>query len=335
MLTSTTNHRARRLLVAGATIGVGAAALVAASAQATSSTATVANDTLTISTGSGADRLALRLQAGAPNQLHVDVGDDGSAEHTFDRSTFSRIVVSLGSGNDTFRVDQVNGAFADEALTVDGGSGNDVMNGGDGAERFIGSSGNDAVDGNRGDDTGELGSGNDSFRWDPGDGSDLVEGASGIDTLDFNGANAAENMSLSANGHRTLFLRDVANIRMDMDGVEQLDLTALGGIDTVVVGDMSGTDFRRAAIDLSAAAGGGDQQPDVVTVEGTARADRIDVTTDGAAVTIAGLPTTTTLTGTESTDRLQINGRAGDDVINVAPDVEARIHTVVDLGADN
>jgi hypothetical protein len=335
MLTSTNNHRARRLLVAGATIGFGAAALVAASAQATSSTATVANDTLTISTGSGADRLALRLQAGAPNQLHVDVGDDGSAEHTFDRSTFSRIVVSLGSGNDTFRVDQVNGAFADEALTVDGGSGNDVMNGGDGAERFIGSSGNDAVDGNRGDDTGELGSGNDSFRWDPGDGSDVVEGASGTDTLDFNGAAAAEKMSLSANGHRSLFLRDVANIRMDMDDVEQLDLTALGGVDTVDIHDMSGTGFRRAAIDLSGPAGGGDLASDTVTVDGTARADRVDVTTDGSAVTVAGLQTTTRIIGSETTDHLVVKGLAGDDTIDVAADVANRIQPTVDLGADN
>ena len=65
--------------------------------------------------------------------LQVDFGDDGSAEHTFDRNTFSRIEVSLGSGNDTFRVDNVNGAFNDEATTVDGGSGNDVMDGGDSA----------------------------------------------------------------------------------------------------------------------------------------------------------------------------------------------------------
>lgn len=321
--------------MAGVVVGV-ASALVAGTAHAQAAeTASVANDTLTVSAGSGADRLALRLQAAAPGMLQVDFGDDGSAEHTFDRSTFSRIVVSLGSGNDTFRVDQTNGAFADEALTIEGDSGNDVMNGGDGRELFIGGSGNDAVDGNRGDDTGELGSGSDSFRWDPGDGSDRVEGASGTDTLDFNGANVAENMSLSANGQRTLFLRDVADIRMDMDDVEQLDLTALGGIDTVVVGDMSGTDFRRATIDMSAASGGGDQQPDVITVQGTARADRVRVTTDGAAVDVAGLPTTTRLIGTETIDQLQLNGLAGDDTIDVAPDVATRIQTLVDLGADN
>ena len=100
----------------------------------------------------------------------------------------------MGSGDDAFRVDQTNGAFADEALTVDGGSGSDFLDGGDGVETFVGGSGRDAVDGNRGNDTGILGSGDDSFRWDPGDGSDVVEGQSGTDTLDFNGAGANEVM---------------------------------------------------------------------------------------------------------------------------------------------
>ncbi len=334
MITTTNRHVRRRLAVVGAVVGIAASALTTAGQANAATAATVANDTLTVNAGSGADRVALRLQAAAPNQLQVDFGDDGSAEHTFDRSTFSQITVNLGSGNDSFRVDQVNGAFADEALTVDGGSGNDVMDGGDGRERLIGASGDDAVDGNRGDDTGELGSGNDSFRWDPGDGSDVVEGASGTDTLDFNGAGAAENMSLSANGRRTLFLRDVANIRMDMDDVERLDLTALGGADTMIVRDMSGTDFRLAAIDLSGPAGGGDLATDIVTVEGTRRGDRVAVATDGSAVTVDGLPTTTRITGSETNDRLQINGLAGDDTIDVAPDVAARIQPVVDLGAD-
>jgi hypothetical protein len=335
MITSPNRFVRRRLTMVSAAIGLAASALVAGAGSAhAAGSAAVANDTLTVSAASGADRVALRLQSGAPGMLQVDFGDDGSAEHTFDRATFSRITVTLGSGNDTFRVDQANGAFADEALTVDGSSGNDVMDGGDGRELFIGGSGNDAVDGNRGDDTGELGSGNDSFRWDPGDGSDVVEGASGTDTLDFNGAGAAENMSLSANGGRTLFLRDVANIRMDMDDVEQLDLTALGGVDTVAIRDMSGTDFRLANVDLSGPAGGGDAAPDVVTVDGSNRADRIDVTTDGAAVTVSGLATTTRVTGAETIDKLQVNGLAGDDTVTVAPDVSTRIQTFVDLGAD-
>ena len=63
-----------------------------------------------------------------------------------------------------------------------------------------------------------------------------------------------------------------------LDGDRALQLvSALGGVDTVLIGDMSGTDFRRAAIDLSGPAGGGDQAADTVTIEGTARADRVSV----------------------------------------------------------
>jgi Ca2+-binding RTX toxin-like protein len=216
---------------------------------------------------------------------------------------------------------------------VSGGSGNDSLDGGDGVELFIGGSGNDAVDGNRGNDSAVLGAGNDSFRWDPGDGSDIVEGRSGTDTLDFNGAGVPENMSLSANGGRSLFLRDAGNIRMDMDGVERLDLTALGGPDTFTVDDMSGTDFRRADVDLSGPAGDGDGQPDLVTVNGTDRRDRIDVETDGARVDVEGLRTEVRITGGETSDRLQVNSLGGNDDVDVEQAVSALIGVAVDLGS--
>ena len=325
-----------KVLVRGSLGLAGAAALaigLAGPAVAATSPAVVFNDTLTVITGSGHDRLALRLAPGAPGTLDVDLGDDGSADRSFDRSTFSRVTVILGSGNDTFRVDQVNGAFADEALSVDGGSGDDVMKGGDGTEEFRGGSGRDAVDGNRGDDAAYLGSGQDSFRWDPGDGSDIVEGDSGTDTLDFNGAGAAENMSLSPNGQRTLFLRDVANIRMDMDNIEQLDLTALGGADTVTIDDMSGTDFRRALVDLSGPTGGGDAAADVVTVKGTQNADQVEVVTDGAAVVVQGLPTQTRISGSETIDRLLVNTLGGNDNAEVADEVATLIGVTIDLGS--
>ena len=60
-----------------------------------------------------------------------------------------------------------------------------------------------------------LGSGDDTFVWDPGDGSDIVEGQAGRDTMLFNGAAAAEHVDLSANGRRLRFFRDVGNITMD------------------------------------------------------------------------------------------------------------------------
>jgi hypothetical protein len=318
--------------VVGAAAAVAAVAFAGPAAAATTS-ATVENGTLTITGTSGSDQLALRLRSGDPNVLEVDFGDDGSAEHSIDRSTFDAIVVQLGAGNDSFRVDQTNGTFADEALTVYGGSGNDTMDGGDAAESFYGNSGNDAVDGNRGDDRAYLGSGQDSFRWDPGDGSDLIEGDSGTDTLDFNGAGANENMQLTPNGGRALFLRDVANIRMDMDNVERLDLTALGGSDTITVDDMTGTDFRRADVDLSSPTGGGDGAADSVTVHGTDRADRVRVRTDSGRVDVTGLRTETRISGAETTDTLHVDTGGGNDTVDVAGDVTSVIGVAVDLGA--
>ena len=47
-----------------------------------------------------------------------------------------------------------------------------------------------------------LGAGDDTFVWNPGDGSDTVEGQAGTDTLQFNGANINENINISANGGR-------------------------------------------------------------------------------------------------------------------------------------
>jgi hypothetical protein len=313
-------------------IGLAAAGPANPAAATRSPSARVANDTLTVTGTSHSDRIALRLAAGATGTLQVDLNDDGIAEHSFDRASFSRIEVFARSGSDQFRVDQSNGII-DEPATVQGGSGNDTLNGGDAIELFIGGSGNDAVDGNRGNDTAELGSGTDTFRWDPGDGSDVVEGRSGRDTLDFNGAGVNENMSLSPNGGRSLFLRDAGTIRMDMDGVERLDLTALGGADTFTVQDMSGTDFRRADVDLSGPAGGGDTQDDIVTVNGTDRRDRIDVETDGARVDVEGLKTEVRIAGSEVSDRLQVNGLGGNDDVDVDQAVLALIGVAVDLGS--
>ena len=326
---------ARRLgLAAGAFAAVAAGlALASPAAAARPGSASVANDTLTVNGTSANDRIALRLEAPGSNNLQVDFGDDLTAEFTFDRTTFSKIEISARSGSDAIRIDQINGAFGDEQTTVDGGSGDDSFNGGDNAELFIGGSGNDFNDGNNGDDTAQMGSGSDTFRWDPGDDNDFIEGQSGTDTLDFNGAGAAERMSLEPNGERALFLRDVANVRMDMDGVERLDLAALGGADTMTVEDMTGTDFRQADVDLRGATGAPDLAADIVIVNGTNRADRVNVVAEAGRVDVEGLQTEVRIPGAELIDLLQVNTLDGNDVVNVAAAAQALITVAVDLGA--
>ena len=61
------------------------------------------------------------------------------------------------------------------------------------------------------------------FQWDPGDGSDTVEGQGGNDALDFNGSNIGENIDVSANGSRVRLTRNVAAITMDLDGIERVE----------------------------------------------------------------------------------------------------------------
>ena len=212
---------------------------------------------LTIEGTEASDKIALRLQAGQPGILQVDVGDDGSADFSFERERVATIAVDAGAGDDLVRIDESNGVFTDSIpTTIDGGDGNDTLAGGTGAETLLGGDGNDSIDGNGGNDVALLGAGDDTFVWDPGDGSDTVEGQDGTDTMVFNGANVAEQVDLSANGNRLKFFRDPGNITMDTAGVETVDFNALGGADTVTVNDLTGTDVTDVNVDLAGTLGG-------------------------------------------------------------------------------
>ena len=275
---------------------------------------------LSIEGTNAADAITLRLKAGDPSTLQVDVGDNGSADFKFARAKVSAISVDAGGGNDVVRIDESNGLFTDTIpTTLAGGPGNDSLSGGSGAETLVGGDGNDRIDGNKGNDLALMGAGDDTFVWDPGDGSDTVEGQDGSDAMLFNGAAAAEHVDLSANGSRLRFFRDAGNITMDTAGVEQVDFNALGGADVVTVHDLSGTDVRRVNVDESSPAGSGigDGAADQVIVEGTNGADKFDVSQDANSVTASDSSTQVSVLHPETTDELAINALAGNDNIAV------------------
>ena len=144
--------------------------------------------------------------------------------------------------------DQINGAgqAAQAAgLRIDGGPGDDTLNGTRGVETLLGGDGNDFADGNQGNDFAQLGAGDDTFQWDPGDGSDTINGDTGNDTMLFNGANIAERFELTANGSFLRFTRDIGTIVMDTRAVEHVDVRALGGADVTTVNDLTGTDVTK------------------------------------------------------------------------------------------
>ena len=89
-----------------------------------------------------------------------------------------------------------------------------------------------------------------------GDGSDVVEGGAGFDTMVFNGMAGGETFDASANGGRLRFFRQQGNIVMDVDDTERVDLRTLGGADATTVNDLSATESSSSSVDLAAAIGG-------------------------------------------------------------------------------
>lgn len=226
-----------------------------------------------------------------------------------------QLVINALGGNDGITASTVPAGVV--KLTIDGGAGNDTILGSAGADLLIGGDGNDFVDGNQGNDVALLGAGDDVFQWEPGDGSDTVEGQGGTDKLMFFGSNASENINIVANGGRVLFTRDVANVVMDLDDVENIEFRALGGADNITVGDLSGTDAARIEIDLRGPNGGGDGAADSVTVNGTQGADQFGAFGDSGGVGVFGLKAQVNIFSTEvANDRLTLNGQGGDDVID-------------------
>jgi hypothetical protein len=104
------------LLATGALLAAGAA--LAADDAAAATRAEIQGTTLVVTGDNGPDVIALRLQAGVPTTLEVDVGDDGTAEASFDRATFDLIQVNARRGDDTVRIDDANGAFTDTETTT-------------------------------------------------------------------------------------------------------------------------------------------------------------------------------------------------------------------------
>jgi Ca2+-binding RTX toxin-like protein len=236
--------------------------------------------------------------------------------------------------------DIITPSFVSAGVITSGGSrpgnGADTIFGGAGNDTIDSSGGADLVVGGLGNDTAFLGAGNDRFVWDPGNGSDTVEGQAGTDTFELNGANIGEIMEISANGARTRLTRDVGNVTIDMDGMERIEIDAVGGADRVTVRNLAGTAVTSVAVDLAAIPGGssGDAQADIVQVDGTGGNDGINVASQGSLVTVGGLKAQVTVAGAEAAlDNLVVMAGAGNDTINASGLAAGQIGLTVDGGA--
>jgi Ca2+-binding RTX toxin-like protein len=309
---------------------------LAASAQAAPApyTFSVQQRTLDIAARTAGSELALRLAPGDPQTLQVDVGIDGSVDFQVARATFDRVAIEAGNGANVVRVDESNGQIT-TPMSIDGGRGDDSLQGGSGADVINGGSGDDSVDAGRGADRVSLGSGDDSFLWLPGQGSDSVEGGRGHDLMNFVGADIPERFAVTANGSRVRFTRDAGSIVMDLGGVEEIDTKALGGADTFTAGDLTGTDLTQVGVNLHGASGD-DGAADQVIVNATNGNDAVVAQGSAGNVTLTGLAARLDIEGANAAqDQLVVNLLDGNDAFDGSGLGADAIRTQVNGGAGN
>ena len=287
------------------------------------------SDTIEINGGNDADTFTVTA-----NGSRVRLDGANAAPFTLDIGTSESLVVKMNGGDDIFAAG--NGLAPLISLSVDGGAGNDTITGGDGNDVLAGGEGDDLIVGGRGNDTLAGGAGNDTFVWNPGDASDLIEGQGDLDTMQFNGANVSENFDLAANGRRLRLSRDIGGVIMDVGGVEQVNVVARGGADTVAIHDLSRTDVTGVNLDLAGTPGSGfgDGEADTVLVDGTARADAVQIAGSGSNYTVAGLSALVKVQGSQgAADQLVVDALGGNDSITAAGLPAATVKLTVDGGA--
>ena len=140
-------------------------------------------------------------------------------------------------------------------LTIDAGDGDDDVVGSFGADVLIGGDGDDRVEGERGDDVAYLGFGDDSYVTYTGMGDDRIEGQAGQDRMLASGSHSNDTFDVSAVGGRVRVRRDIGSFTTgiythDLDGVEDLEVRAFGGTDTVRVNDLGATDATAVDVNL-------------------------------------------------------------------------------------
>jgi len=222
------------------------------------------NDTLVWNNGDGSDV----MDGGAGND-GVEVNGSPTLGDAFTiapdaqagRIVFKRtnlVPFTLQTTSERFQVNGLGGADslasadgvgARTLLSVDGGAGDDTINGSDGPDLILGGEGNDALNGGAGDDrivgdrgtdTMDGGTGDDTLVWNNGDGTDVMNGGDGRDDVEVNGAPAAGDIfTVQPNGSRIKFDRtNLVPFSLDIGSSETMHANGLGGDDAITVGDV-------------------------------------------------------------------------------------------------
>ena len=182
-------------------------------------------------------------------------------------------------------------------------------------------------------DTLTGGPADETFRWDPGDGNDVIGGGPGNDNVAFNGSEANEQIAVAAGpGGHALVTRDVDSVTLDLDDVEALNVAPGAGSDAVNVGDMPGAELTQVGVNF----GGADGQSDTAIATATINPETINVTPTATGASVALAPTTSVSGAELGRDTLTINALAGSDTVNASTVPAGLVDIVLQggLGAD-
>ena len=302
----------RAVLGAGAVLGTAAASVllaVPANAGPTlAPTVTFAGGVLSI-TGTAADD-GLTVGATTAGSI-ITLNGKAVLGGTVSVPNVSVIKIAGGAGNNVLKFDESNGITLPRGEFV-GGPGRDTMTGGSGADSFVGGAGIDRVIGGPGNDTVSLGDGTDQFTWNPGDGSDHVDGDADGDLLQINGSAGDDSFDTKVTGGR-------ASIRLiappfdsvDFGGFEQLKVDTGSGNDGVFIKALPVTAATQVRLNLGPQTSGDLDRVDVSLGDDSEKVRAIGTRTGG--VTVSGMPVPVLMSGAE---QLTVVGGFGDDLID-------------------
>ena len=200
------------------------------------------NDTVTVN-GAAADEVFSLNASATPGEARFErAATPGPGPFNIDITASERLDLKANGGNDAFSSD---GAIAALGLHADvqGGDGNDTLDGTDAADLLDGGAGNDRIipdDNPAGThDIAQGGDGDDVIVWNGGDDDDTNDGGAGADVSEINGAAVDEKFTIkpSAVAGRVLFDRLAAPgpgpFNVDIGTTELLRLEANGGNDRI------------------------------------------------------------------------------------------------------